>query len=155
MTAGQQQLKAQLEKESGKQLDDTYMAAQGESRGRVSRVMPERLQPSGELGFFASSAKRFQANPNVLEITNNEAQNGAQPKTIGTNVLQNQKLPIRIDNLQLHGEARLAKGMGGASGGESSVIKIFADRRQQVFTAGNGARADALRVRGLLRGRRR
>lgn len=107
MTAGQQQLKAQLEKESGKQLDDTYMAAQVQEHEKdLSGVMPERLQPSGELGFFASSAKRFQANPNVLEITNNEAQNGAQPKTIGSNVLQNQKLPIRIDNLQLHGEAR-------------------------------------------------
>lgn len=52
MTPGQQQLKAQLEKESGKQLDDTYMAAQVKEHEKdLSAVTPEaehgeKLQPS-------------------------------------------------------------------------------------------------------------
>ncbi len=52
MTPGQQQLKAQLEKESGQQLDDTYIAAQVKEHEKdLSAVTPEaehgeKLQPS-------------------------------------------------------------------------------------------------------------
>ena len=52
MTPGQQQLKVQLEKESGKQLDETYMAAQVKEHEKdLSAVTPEaehgeKLHPS-------------------------------------------------------------------------------------------------------------